>query len=217
MLSDPGSLAQFGPDSLDVNDRTLIEAADLVLIANWSQNRLGTPLVEAIGHHSRRANTLTMLDTGDPSSRLAEVHELTSRIIPCEDLDIYALNENELRLISGKRLRAGDEEVAQARAFAAMRPHGALDLHTARLAATFGPRGEAIAPTFRVEPLRVTGAGDAWNAGDIVGHLGGLEAADRLLFANAVAGMYVSGKEALAPTLTEVIGFLEEAPRLHSA
>lgn len=213
MLSDPGSVAQFGPESLDANDWTLFDAADLVLIANWSQNRLGTALVETVARAARKANTLVMLDTGDPSARAADIPELLSRLVPLPELDVFALNENELRLLAGRALRAGEEEVATARDLhERSRAQNTTDLHTARMAATFSRRGEAVVPTFRVEPLRVTGAGDSWNAGNIVGHLAGLDAAERLLLANAVAALYISGKEGIAPTLGEVVRFLESEP-----
>lgn len=215
MLSDAGSLAQYGPDSLDANDWTLLEAADLVLIANWSQNHQGTPLVEAVSRAARKAGTRTMLDTGDPSHRAGDLGQLLDRVLALPELDVYALNENELRLLTGRALSEGDDEVAAARALHKRRGEGALDLHTARFAATFGPWGEAVVPTFRVKPLRVTGAGDSWNAGNIVGHLAGLAPAQRLLLANAVAGLYVSGPEALAPTLADVVRFLESEPALN--
>ena len=215
MLSDSGSVAQFGPESLDANDWTLLEAADLVLIANWSQNRRGTALVEAVARAAKRSGTFTMLDTGDPSSRAADIPELLARVLPLAELDVYALNENELRQLVGRALASGQEEVAAARDLHARRPEGTLDLHTARMAASFAPHGEAVVPTFRVDPVRVTGAGDSWNAGNIVGHLAGLAPPERLLLANAVAGLYVSGKEGIAPTMSEVVAFLEGEPPLH--
>lgn len=215
MLSDAGSLAQYGPESLDANDWTLLDAADLVLVANWSQNRRGTPLVEAVAKSGRRANTRTMLDTGDPSHRKEALPELRERVLPNPDLDIYALNENELRQLTGKSLAEGREEQDAARALAQRRPEGWLDLHTARFAASYGPAGDAVVATFQVRPVRVTGAGDSWNAGNILGHLAGLDPAGRLMLANAVAGLYVSGPEAVAPTLADVIRFLETEPALN--
>jgi len=214
MLSDPGSVAQYGPEELTANDWTLLEAADLVLLANWSQNRRGTALVEAVAAKARRA----MLDTADPSVRGGDaVAEIRGRLLPLATLGIHAMNENELRQVAGLPMLApGADEIAAARELAQLRPAGTtLDLHTARLAATFGTMGEAVVPTFRVEPLRVTGAGDAWNAGDVLGHLAGLTPAQRLALANAVAGLYVSGKEATAPTLEEVVSFLDGRPKLN--
>ena len=215
MLSDPGSLAEFGPEALDANDWTLLEAADLVLVANWCQNARGTDLVEAVARACRKSGTTSMLDSGDPSARAGGFGELRDRLVPLPELDVYALNENELRLLTGKALREGEEEVAAARSLQASRAHGSLDLHTARFAATFTPQGEAVVPTFRVTPVRVTGAGDSWNAGNVLGHLAGLPPEERLLLANAVAGLYVSGPEGLAPTLEDVARFLETDPPLH--
>lgn len=210
MLSDPGSVAHFGPDDLDANDWTLVEAADLVLVANWSLNRRGTALVEAVARAARKAGTRTMVDTGDPSHRAADLDELRQRVVALPDLDVFALNENELRQLTGHALGEGDEERDAGARLHALRPHGTLDLHTARFAASWTPDGRAWVPTFRVEPLRVTGAGDAWNAGNVLGHLAGLAPEERLTLANAVAGLYVSGKEGLAPTLDEVARFVEE-------
>ena len=208
MLSDPGSVAEFGPESLDANDWTLVEAADLVLVANWSQNRKGTALVDAVARAARKAGTWTMVDPADPSSRGADLGELKERVLGLPELDVFAMNENELRQLVGRPVSAGAEEREAARALHGARRGGTLDLHTARFAATWGPLGEAWVPTFRVEPLRVTGAGDAWNAGNILGHLAELPPAERLALANAVAGLYVSGKEGLAPTLADVARFV---------
>ena len=213
MLSDPGSVAQYGPEELDANDWTLLEAADLVLVANWSQNKLGTSLLEKVAASARAAGTMTMLDTGDPSHRAQDLDELRRRVIARKDLDVFALNENELRQLVGKACAPGEEERAAARQLHALRPQGTLDLHTSKFAATFTPTEEAWVPTFRVEALRVTGAGDAWNAGDILGHLHGLAPAERLGLANAVAGLYISGKEGIAPTLADVVAFLDARPR----
>lgn len=216
MLSDSGSVAQFGPESLDANDWTLLEAADMVLVANWSQNRRGTALVEAVARAARKAGRRSMLDTGDPSSRAQDLRELIERVVPLADLDVYALNENELRQLMGRQLDPGAPEVDAARELARRRADGTLDLHTSRLAASFGPEGETVVPTFRLDPMRATGAGDAWNAGNILGHLADLAPPDRLLLANAVAGLYVSGKEGIAPSLAEVIRFLDTEPLLHT-
>lgn len=215
MLSDPGSVSQFGPESLDANDWTLLDAADLVLVANWSQNRRGTALVEAVARAARRSNTMSMVDAGDPSARAGDIPELVERVVALPELDVFALNENELRLLAGRPLASGAAEVEAARSLAEQRAGGVMDLHTAQLAATFGSKGEAVVPTFRVDPIRVTGAGDAWNAGNALGHLASFGPADRLMLANAVAGMYVSGKEGLAPSLAEVVMFLESDPAMN--
>jgi len=55
--------------------------------------------------------------------------------------------------------------------------------------------------------LRSTGAGDAWNAGNIFGDALGLPDSCRLTLANAVAGFYVSSLTAEHPTLPKLIEF----------
>lgn len=212
MLSDPGSVASFGPDMLTSNDWALVEAADLVLVSNWSQNRLGTELVEAVVRAAHKAGRRTMIDTGDPSVRPEALADLEGRLLPMEELGVYALNENELSQVAGRPLEGMEAQLDAARELAARRKGRFLDLHTASFAASFGPEGETVVPTFAVKPIRVTGAGDTWNAGNALGHLAQLPAAQRLALANAVAGLYISGKEGLAPSLEDVTRFLESDP-----
>jgi ribokinase len=65
--------------------------------------------------------------------------------------------------------------------------------------------------TFKVEPRRATGAGDCWNAADIVGHLAGLDSGERLTFANVYASSYVQNIYAEPPTMKETFEFLDSA------
>lgn len=217
MLSDPGSVADFGPDKLTPNDWTLVEAADMVLVTNWSQNARGTDLVEAVVRAAHKAGRRTMLDTGDPSVRDGALPDLTNRLIPLQELDVYALNENELQQVVGRPLDGKAAQLDAARELAAKRGGKMLDLHTASFAASFSKEGETVVPTFQVKPLRVTGAGDSWNAGNALGHLAGLPPAERLTLANAVAGLYISGPDGAAPTLDAIVRFLESAPPMTSA
>ena len=64
-------------------------------------------------------------------------------------------------------------------------------------------------PTFELPNIyRSTGAGDAWNAGDIFAELFEFNDEERLLFANLVAGCYISSPEPLPPNLDKLIEFL---------
>jgi ribokinase len=65
-----------------------------------------------------------------------------------------------------------------------------IDLHTINGAAWSNGKETDYVNTFKVEPRRATGAGDCWNAADIVGHLAGLDPRERLTFANAYASSY---------------------------
>lgn len=208
MLSHPGSVADLRFEDLDDNQLTLVEGSDAVLVANWTANRgAGTSFVESVLKLAGRGRAVTYLDTGDPSSRLADVDDLKRRVFSSPDLDVLAVNENEVRIFSGE----SDVEAGAAK-LKALLP-GTLDLHTGRMAATWTKDGRAEAPCLDVPFRRATGAGDAWNAGNLLGHLLALEPAERLLLANVVAGLYVSGEDGLAPRLGEVVACLRGAPR----
>ncbi|MFZ0203705.1 MAG: hypothetical protein WAL46_08435, partial [Nitrososphaeraceae archaeon] len=60
-----------------------------------------------------------------------------------------------------------------------------------------------------VEPKTLTGAGDSWDAADIVGYLAGLEPKERLLFSNACASLYVRNPYGEPPTMNEVVDLLD--------
>jgi sugar/nucleoside kinase (ribokinase family) len=207
MLSDPGSVATFAPEDLDDNARTLIEAADAVLVANWTLARgHGTELAETVLREARRGHALTYFDTGDPSGRSeADRKEVLSRVVRSPDLDVFALNENELRYFGG------DGDLHESAARLAKSVTATVDVHTAAFAATWGRQGLATAPTFRVSPVRATGAGDTWNAANLVAHLVHMPPEMRLGFANAAAGLYVSSATGAPPTVPDIVRFLETA------
>ena len=66
-------------------------------------------------------------------------------------------------------------------------------------------------PTFNVEPIRLTGAGDAWNSGDILAELLHLPDAQRLMLANAVAAYYISHPAGAHASREKLAEFLQSA------
>lgn len=212
MLNDPGSVAEFGPQDLDENTRTLLEGAHAVLVANWTLSRRhGTELAREALRCARRGRALTYVDTGDPSSRLPDVPEFLERVAFSGDLDVFAMNENELRFYGGDgRAWSGNEEIVDAAQRLAKRMRGQLDVHTSAFAVTNGPRGAARVPTFPVRIVRATGAGDTWNAGNLIGYMLELPPQDRLRTANAVAGLYLSGPDGLPPTLPQLVEYVRQ-------
>ena len=59
--------------------------------------------------------------------------------------------------------------------------------------------------------MRATGAGDAWDAGNILGDGNGLSGECRLMLANAVAACYLSGSSGAHSTRLELARFVENA------
>jgi sugar/nucleoside kinase (ribokinase family) len=84
-----------------------------------------------------------------------------------------------------------------------------IDLHTTTFSATFTKKTEVFVPTFKVKALRATGAGDAWDAGNILGDRNALSDECRLMLANAVAAYYLSDIDGEHPTLQKLAKFVE--------
>jgi len=203
MLNEPGSIADFGPEQLRREDRELIEGADAVFVGNWAQTGdNGMRLAERVLAWAHAAGALTFLDTSDATALRKHVPTYRRRVLESRNLDVFAANDNELRLFGG----AGPIPAVGTRL--AARLHATLDVHTPTTSATWTGQGVHSAPGFKVRPLRSTGAGDAWNAGDLVGHLLELEPADRLRVANATAALYISSESGAAPTMRNVASFL---------
>ena len=84
-------------------------------------------------------------------------------------------------------------------------------VHNANYSQTFlGEFKTVKVPSFNIKPLRLTGAGDSWNSGYIYGELIGLVEEEKLFLANAVAGYYISSKDASHPTVKEIIQFIKK-------
>jgi len=84
---------------------------------------------------------------------------------------------------------------------------GRIDLHTTTFAGSFTSETEIVVPAFRVPVLRTTGAGDAWNAGNIFGDALGFSDHCRLTLANLTAAYYISSLTAEHPTLPKLKEF----------
>ncbi|MCA1813813.1 MAG: PfkB family carbohydrate kinase [Halobacteriales archaeon] len=205
MLSCPGSVGEFAPDDLDEADWQAIEGSDAVLVSNWVLNRAGTGLAGSVVARAGKAGTLTVFDSGDPSSRGSEVPGLYANVLTSPSLDVLCCNENEIGYFAHAAGDAHSTEL-QARARSVKkRIRATLDVHTRQVAMSLLPDGtEHEVWASKVEGRRATGAGDAWNAGNILGHLLELAPAERLTLANAVATAYVTNPDPLHPTLAQV-------------
>jgi len=119
-----------------------------------------------------------------------------------------SVNENELlqlaSTVSEEEFEEGEGSLFEAASLFSMLG-SRVDLHTPNFSATFIDGQRERSPCLKIEPRKVTGAGDAWNAGDVYAQGIGLSHKERLLFANATAAAYVS-KPGLEPaSLDEVL------------
>lgn len=218
MMGDLGSLPNLGPKDLSEEDFKLLKEADYVCVFNWaSTRRWGTELASSVFHFVReKGKGKTYYDTGDPSPNSKEISKLMKNVLLRGIVDVFSVSESEALLYATqlnpeikplkKKLRHQDLAVECARTLA---KHIAarIDLHTTAFAGSFTSKEEVIVPTFRVSILRSTGAGDAWNAGNIVGDALELSDSCRLTLANAVAAYYISSPNAEHPSLAKLEKF----------
>lgn len=215
MLSDPGPLTDLHPDDLPKESWQWIEVADLVAVTNWAQTRNhGTLLLQETLRHARNGKTFSFLDTGDPAHRGEDAQQLLLDDQVLHGLGAWGMNENEVRFFASYLLdedphRLGFEDAAMALG----RHIGTrLDVHTHGYAFSIHDSKIVKVPSIDVTPKHRTGAGDAWNAGNLAGTLLGLDDARRLLLAHAVAAITIGGATGGPPTLDQVIGLLESGP-----
>ncbi len=93
MVSDPGSLSQFGPEKLTQEDKQLISEADFVCVLNWNQNLKGTDLAEKVFSIAKEeGKAVTFFDPGDPALRTGEIEGLNQRVLTPGLVDVLSVN-----------------------------------------------------------------------------------------------------------------------------
>lgn len=197
MLSHSGPLHDFGPKKLRRHHWKLIDEADAVVIVNWAQNFQGTELLKAVANRAQKNDAFVYTDTGDPRHRgPAAARDLIRQRKVWDHIDAWGLNENEVRAFSGDKkgpLLGVAKDLSG-------RIKGKLDVHTRHWAASIHAREMVKVEALPDKPKRLTGAGDAWNAGNLSGYLLGWQDEERIRFAHRVATKYVTGASGLPPT-----------------
>jgi sugar/nucleoside kinase (ribokinase family) len=220
MLRDLGDLANFGPSDLDESHYKLIDEADYTCLFNWAGTlKYGTALAQAVFGRAKQSNRCkTFYDTADPTPNAESIPDLIEKVLKTSKIDILSLNENEAvtyasQLDEGlkeKRSQLGSEELAMEAARTLAKNFSArIDLHTTSFSASFVGKKEVVTPAYKVKALRATGAGDAWNAGNIFADNNGLSDECRLLLANAVSACYLSDASGMHPTKAKLARFLK--------
>lgn len=189
MLSHAGPVKAFGPARLRPADWRLIQDADAVAMVNWSQNAKGTALLETVARRMARRDGFLLVDTGDVSHRRAEERRGLTKASAWRRVGALSVNEHELRALVG-----GDAPLIPTAQRLSRRLGTRIDLHTRLMGASVEQGSVHTAPATRSPPRRITGAGDAWNAGNLAGELLGLPATRRLQLAHRIASLHVTGR-----------------------
>lgn len=214
MISDVGDAREFDGRRLEHNDIAGLKRSDCVALVNWSANRKGNALARKVFGLDGRKRRLNFLDPADLSGAEGRVKVLVKEVIGRGLVDVLSLNENETRImarvLSTRKLPWNYERKDLVRASRTLRGvlGITLDVHTPIGSISSTEAGETWVKTFGKIKGYVTGAGDVWDAGDILGHLLALSAYDRLRFANACAYLYVRDKTRKLPVIKEVMKFL---------
>lgn len=215
MVSDVGDLASFDGSSISDASWKRIEASKFVCVVNWAANSKGSELCELVFSRAKERGAKTFFDPADLSGMAENIQKMKRNVFGKGLVDKVSMNENEARVLSGALASYvlpqdySRTELQQAAALISDATHSTVDLHTRLMSLTCTGKECVVVPCHRVEQKIVTGAGDIWDAADIVGHILGWSPEQRLGFANASAGLYVSRENAEPPSTDEVLNFLE--------
>lgn len=203
MLSDSGGAANFPSSLLTGSDWAALRRAKVVCSVNWSSNKQGTELLFALRRELGRGKTL-FLNPSDARDRFEEYSALMKSLEKRHIVDWISLNEYEA------------ETTVKALGMKALDPRGAclvisrrlgvrVDIHTEWAVHTSSGPGVVSVKTKHVQPRRLTGAGDVWDAASLTAFVRGMDDRHRLEFANAAARLYVKAAGPSPPTLGEVV------------
>ncbi len=215
MLSDVGDLLDFSGEGLTRRDISTLSGSDCIALVNWAANSRGTELAAMVFNLGAKNDRMNFLDPADLLGAEERFREFSKRIISEGLMDVLSLNENEARILARllKLRKPPLSYNADSIRRLARSLHEALsvtiDIHTRIGSASSTSEETAWAESFGEIAGPITGAGDAWDAGDIAGHLLKLENVKRLKLANACAYLYIA-ENATPPTLSEVTEFLEK-------
>lgn len=214
MLSNVGDVSSFDGGKFTRNDIEALKRSDCIALVNWSANLKGNELARTVFNLPGRQRRLNFLDPADIAGAESRVKGLLKGVVEKGALDVMSLNENEARIIAhllsvGKLAYSyRSKDILKMSSTLRDCLSIAVDVHTPIGSASSTTRGEAWADSFGKAAGFVTGAGDVWDAGDIIGHLLKFNDEDRLQFANACAHLYVAAEKNRLPTLREVTSFL---------
>ena len=218
-LSDVGDNDKFGPSMIDFKDdiQILNDAAAIILM-DWASNSLGTELAEYV--FKRSANSLHLVDTGDITARKNDIPKLLQ--VLANNKSILSVNENEcnsfadfikfeaLSTIQKEDDLTEEVNIQEYLKKFAKKMKVSIDLHANRYTAWSDGKEVALVPTRKVKINNLVGAGDSWDAADIVGYLAGLDPKERLTFSNACVSLYISNPNSEPATMSEVIDLLQK-------
>lgn len=198
----------------------LYRESDLLGIFNWSEIDTSTSIWKGIlrdvlpNYKRTGRKQIAFFDLSDCSKRSDEsIMEMLSLIKEFQKYMkvILSLNKNEFRSIA-RVIWGRANEYSFEQHGSKIHEHTGVDillLHSSKEAITFSKNEKQKADSFFVyDPVLSTGAGDNFNAGFIAAQLLDLDMESSLIFANAVAAIYI--QSGISAEIKDVINFLED-------
>ena len=215
MFSDVGDLRKFNGDELDNEELENIAESNASVIVNWSSINEGNKLIKKIFSNSKNANSVNFLDLADPKSVTSRIPELITIIKKQKIVDILSINENELRILSehvGISNFPIDYKLSdiECNTLELSKELGIqIESHTPIGASTASENEVYCCKAFEVNPNSLTGAGDVWNAANLLSMLAKFSRKDRMYFANACSALYISNIDSEIPSIGKILEYIE--------
>lgn len=209
MVSDIGDNAHFGPEKLGQNELQSLKNSSAVIVTNWASNENGTELANFAFENS--VSSLHFLDPADIQTRSEEFLHAMDWI--ASKLNSLCINENEFgTLLQQCNLGKAStiEDIKNSVRELSSKLLIPIDLHTSLGAFWSDGKRVDFTKSFPIDPVHVTGAGDVWDAANIIGYLANLDSLDRLTFANGAAALYLTSPNTTPPTLDQVLSFVSK-------
>lgn len=215
MVSDTGDLKDFDDNKLKESHWRDISQSRLVCLVNWSSITKATELTEKVFTYALERGVETFFDPADVSEKADNLPGLKKQVLDRGLIKYFSMNDNEARIIS--RILAGhvlaqdysvDDLVKTIKVLADLTGER-VDIHTHRFSISCFQNEVAIAQCHKLIQKTITGAGDVWDAADLIGYMTRLSDEERLCLANGAAGLYVSKEDAVPPVGAEVMDFLQ--------
>jgi ribokinase len=214
MVSDAGDLKDFDQTKLEEHHWQKIMNSDLVSVLNWAAIPKGTDLTLAVFERAKEIGIPTFFDPADVLEKAEDLPDLKKRVVDKGLIDYFSLNENEARItanvLAGHKLPQDftHSDLHKTIRILADITGETVDIHTVRLSISCRDKEVSTVKCHNLEQKTITGAGDVWDAADIIGYRAGLDVEERLTLANAAGGLFISRENAIAPENSELMNFI---------
>ena len=196
----PGANARLSPDDAR-RAREAIEAADVLLL----QLEIPPETVLVAAETAHRAGVRVILNPAP-----APPQPLPADLLAC--VDVLTPNESEASLLTGTPVVDTDDAEQAARRLLKQGVGAVIVTLGARGALAVTPAGQQLVPSFPVDVVDTTAAGDAFNGGLTVALAGKKSLEEAVRFASACGALATTrmGAQPSLPTAGEVEAFLVE-------